>query len=312
MPTLTFDDYATAWVERRRSRGRPLSPRTQALYRVYLRVHLLPVLGDTLVSELTRSQVLAWYQQLAGPDGARQMTAAKCYRLLRAICGTAVEEELLTANPCTLKGAGDEWSPERPVLTVQQVLDLADAVDERWRALVLLGAFCSLRFGELSALRRTALDLAAGTVSVLATAGQASGQGRVVSPPKSAAGRRILTIPAAVRPDIERHLATYACRHRDGLVFVGPLGGALHNNSFGTTIWRPACDQLGLTGVRFHDLRHTGNTLAAATGASLADLMARMGHASTEAALRYQHATRPRDEVLADALSHLITQARAS
>jgi len=59
-------------------------------------------------------------------------------------------------------------------------------------------------------------------------------------------------------------------------------------------------------GFRFHDLRHTGNTLAAATGASTKELMSRMGHASPRAALIYQHATSYRDAVIAAALSDLV------
>lgn len=311
---LTLAAYADVWLATRRTRGRPLAPRTVALYRWQLDREIGPGLGAVPLAALTRAQVRAWYDERSGPAGPGRLTTAKCYRLLRAICATAVEEGLLPATPCTLRGAGDEWSPERPVLTVPQVLALAGAVPPRHRALVLLGAFCCLRFGELSALRRPQVQLGdAGeptVVAVVATAGQASGHGRVVGPPKSAAGRRRLTVPAAVVPDVRTHLARWAAPEPDGLVFVGPRGGALHNNHFGVAVWRPALAEVGLQGVRFHDLRHTGNTLAAATGASLADLMARMGHASTEAALRYQHATRVADTALASALSDLVEQAR--
>ena len=61
-------------------------------------------------------------------------------------------------------------------------------------------------------------------------------------------------------------------------------------------------------GLPHHDLRHTGNTLAAATGASTKELMARMGHASARAALIYQHATRDRDVVIAMALDGMIRE----
>jgi integrase len=64
------------------------------------------------------------------------------------------------------------------------------------------------------------------------------------------------------------------------------------------------------TGFRFHDLRHTANTIAAGTGASLKDLMYRMGHASPQAALRYQHATRERDQFIADAVDGIVVAAR--
>ena|ERR1019366_3187254 len=89
-------------------------------------------------------------------------------------------------------------------------------------------------------------------------------------------------------------------------MFNGPEGGPLRRSNFNRRVWLPACAKSGLQGLRFHDLRHTGNTLAAATGASTKELMARMGHSSSRAALIYQHATLERDRVLADALSKLV------
>jgi hypothetical protein len=67
-----------------------------------------------------------------------------------------------------------------------------------------------------------------------------------------------------------------------------------------------------LQGLRFHDLRHTGNTLAASTGASTTELMSRTGHASARAALIYQHATQDRDAAIAAGLSDLIEQSLAT
>src|ERR1019366_934969 len=88
-------------------------------------------------------------------------------------------------------------------------------------------------------------------------------------------------------------------------MFNGPEGGPLRRSNFNRRVWLPACAKSGLQGLRFHDLRHTGNTLAAATGASTKELMARMGHSSSRAALIYQHATLERDRALADGLSKL-------
>ncbi|MCX4477023.1 hypothetical protein OOK44_11225 [Streptomyces cellulosae] len=62
--------------------------------------------------------------------------------------------------------------------------------------------------------------------------------------------------------------------------------------------------------MHFHDLRHTGNTLAASTGASTRELMARMGHSTARAALIYQHASAERDRLIADAVSGLVDRGR--
>ena len=91
---------------------------------------------------------------------------AKAYRLLKAIMNTAVDDGRIRRNPCRIKGASQETSPERPVLTVAQVYALAEAIDRRYRALVLLAAFGSLRWGELAALRRSDIDLTNRTIRV--------------------------------------------------------------------------------------------------------------------------------------------------
>jgi integrase len=68
-------------------------------------------------------------------------------------------------------------------------------------------------------------------------------------------------------------------------------------------VWYPAREAASRPDLRFHDLRHTGATLAAATGATLAELMARLGHSTPAAAMRYQHAAADRDRAIAEALS---------
>ena len=87
-------------------------------------------------------------------------------------------------------------------------------------------------------------------------------------------------------------------------MFLGPKGATLRRSNFNKA-WRKAAIAAGVPELHFHDLRHTGNTLAAATGASLRELMERMGRASTRAALLYQHATGDRDRAIADALGVL-------
>ena len=117
-----------------------------------------------------------------------------------------------------------------------------------------------------------------------------------------------MSLPASVMPDIERHLAEFVGLADDAWVFRGPKG-AVPRKSNWSVYWRRVCAQAGIEGLHFHDLRHTGNTLAASTGASTKELMSRMGHASARAALIYQHAARERDETTAAGLDALVTAA---
>lgn len=120
-----------------------------------------------------------------------------------------------------------------------------------------------------------------------------------------------MTIPTAIRPDLRHHLRDFVADDPDALVFTGAKGAALRRSNFQkAAAWSASVAAAGLPGFHFHDLRHTGNTLAAGTGASLADLMARMGHGSTRAAMVYQHATAERDRTIAQALSAGIAKER--
>jgi integrase len=193
--------------------------------------------------------------------------------------------------------------PERPVLAVAEVRALAAAMPKRYRAMILLATFASLRFGEVIALQRVDLDVEACTVRVRRSFSEVRGHGMVAGPPKSAAGRRVVSVPPLVMAAVEDHLAEFVGEDPAALVFTGPKGGAIRRGNFRKlTAWTKTVSELGLAGLHFHDLRHTGNTLAAMSGVSTRDLMARMGHDSVRAAIIYQHATTEADARIAAAL----------
>ncbi|MGH3501276.1 MAG: tyrosine-type recombinase/integrase [Nocardioidaceae bacterium] len=298
---VRFKEYAESWVAERPS----LSPKTAQLYEGLLRRHLVPSFGSLAVGEIKEPHVRRWRRERLDA-GVGAVTVAKAYRLLRAIMNTAVEDGLIRRNPCRIKRAGVEPTPERPAFTLSQVYALVDAIEPRYRALVLLATFASLRWGELAALRGRHLDLTAGVVRVEHAVVELKDGSRVVGPPKSLAGRRTVTLPGLIVPELRWHVERFAEPGPEGLVFVGPKGAPLRRTGFSRP-WKKAIRAAGLSGVHFHDLRHTGNTLAA-TGAGLRELMVRMGHASSRAALIYQHATSDRDRLIADALGLLAEQ----
>jgi integrase len=191
------------------------------------------------------------------------VTVAKAYRLLKAVLNTALDDGVIRRNPCRIKGAGQEESPERPTLTITQVYALAEAVHQRYRALVLLAMFSSLRWSELGGLRRCDVDLAARTVRVTRQIAQVRGGGFAFGPPKSRAGKRVVPIPDLIIPVIQWHLACFAEDGDEGLVFTSPTGMPLHHSNFRRRVGVPALTSAGLPAIHFHDLRHTGNTLAA-------------------------------------------------
>jgi hypothetical protein len=109
-------------------------------------------------------------------------------------------------------------------------------------------------------------------------------------------------LPGTVIADVQEHLDNYTAAGGDALVFTSPTGRLLRHSNFRRGTWTEALTATGLSGVHFHDLRHAGNHLVAEAGANLRELMERMGHASSRAALIYLHSTQERQRVLADAI----------
>ncbi len=302
---ITLREYATKWLELRPN----LAPRTVELYESELRLHILPVLGDHALADLSVVKVREWNAgMIKKTNGAT--TPAKCYRLLRTILGTAVEDNLLRANPCSIKGAGVERAPERPIATLEQVYELADLIEPRLRLMVLLATFASLRQGELRGLTRERVDVQHHEVAVVEQIQDLKDGSVIVRPPKSAAGVRHVAYPPSLTAEVEHHLVEHAAPGPKGLLFCTADGDPIRKANLHRA-WDQARKAVGLEHLHFHDLRHTGNTMAASAGASTRELMDRMGHTSARAALIYQHGTRERDQAIARALDDAIIDSRA-
>ena len=158
--------------------------------------------------------------------------------------------------------------------------------------------------------RSVAHQVELGSVVRVSVSTAETDDGRLIDDdPKSHAGTRTVSFPREIVPELRWHLECFAQADDGGLVFIGPLGGRLRRKNF-RKFWVRARDSVGLPGLHFHDLRHTGNTMAAAHGASLRELTERMGHPSSRAALFYQHATRERDEEIAAGMGKLLSDAR--
>ena len=169
------------------------------------------------------------------------------------------------------------------------------------RVMTLLAAWCALRFGELVELRRKDIDLKEGVIRVDRGAVRADGQ-VIIGTPKSDAGIRDVAIPPHLIPMLKDHMSLSITGGKEGLLFPARHGGTLAPSTLYKSFY-PARDKAGRPDLRWHDLRHTGAVLAASTGATLAELMGRLGHSTPTAALRYQHAAEGRDMQIAKALS---------
>ena len=304
-----LDDYFASWQATRLVRGRPLTPATRVGYQRLYRRNIGPRLGGRQLRTLRPEAIRTWHAEVTAAAGPDQ--AAKSYRLLRAVLATAAADDLIRQNPCRIRGGGQENAPERPMVATSLVLELADAIEPRYRAMVLLAGFAGLRTGESLGLRRADVDLLHAEVKVEHQAQEIAGSGRVVLAPKSEAGRRTVALPAVVVDALEEHLATFSGSEAGSPVFTGPEGNPLRRATF-SRAWRRAVTAAGAPAdLRPHDLRRHAATLTARMpGITTKELMARIGHASPRAALIYQHATRDRDRAVASYLDDVVAASR--
>lgn len=302
---IKFGDYATKWVDTRLVKGEPLRPRTRAHYTKLLEQHILPTFGTKAVRDITRDMVDKWYAKTAVDT---PVIRAHAYSLLRTILETArTRDRLFDVNPCAIDGAGSAPRTIKPKpMTVDQLTILVEAMPPQFRLMVLMGCWCAVRFGELIELRRGDIDLDAAIVKVRRGAVRVEGE-VLIGKPKSDAGLRDVAIPPNIIPAIEAHLKTFVGSGRDALVFPAKSGGHLAPSTLYRHLYK-ARDKAGRPDLRFHDTRHTGAVMAAQSGATLAELMARLGHSTPQAAMRYQHQAEGRDQEIAARMARLAAQ----
>lgn len=309
---LTFKEYADDWLEHRQVKGRPLKDRTREHYRTLLDDHIDPTFGSLPLASITADDVHHWYN---GLDATTPTMRAHCYGLLRTILGTAAgtSPPKIATNPCNIAGAGNVKRVHTPrPATVYEVQAIAWEMPKRYRAMVLLAAWCALRFGELTELRRRDVLLSApdadpeGVVYVVRGVVRTE-DGFKETTPKSDAGIRDVSVPPHIVPVLRSHLDQFVGDAPGALLFPADHGGHLAPATLYRHFYK-ARERVGRPDLRWHDLRHTGADLAAVTGATLADLMGRLGHSTPAAAMRYQHASQARDKALAAKLSKLAGQ----
>ena len=298
---MTVAHYAARWVQQRE-----LKPRTRDHYGMLLDRHILPVFGGKAITAVTSDDVRAWHASehwiKPGADTLNATLRSHAYGLLRALFTTATADGVVPLNPCTIRGAGSTQRVHkvRPA-TLDELTTVVEAMPDRLRAMVLLASWTALRFGELTELRRRDIDLTEGVVRVRRGVVRVAGE-TVVGSPKSEAGARDVAVPPHLAPVLADHLERHVEHGPDALLFPADHGGHLAPS----TLYRPfyaARAKAGRPDLRFHDLRHSGAVLAALAGATMSELMGRLGHSTPAAALRYQHIAEGRDQHIARALS---------
>jgi integrase len=289
-----LETYAKEWVE-----YRDLKPRTRQGYLELLAGPIKP-LGRLALGNISSETVRAWHAGM-GKDTPRRKSHA--YALLHAIMATAVTDGWIAANPCNIPRAMNPPTKRAAViLDVNEVAKIANAIQpEKLKCLVLVSAWCGLRWGEVTELRRRDIDAACEVIIVSRGVTHRKGQCEIDTP-KSGKGRPVV-VPPHIREDLKEHMERFVAEDPEALVFPAARGCHLNDRVF-RDYFAEALKSVGREGVRIHDLRHFAGTQAARVG-NLVETMQRLGHSTAKASLIYQAVVSGRDRELADALSKL-------
>ncbi|MEI2714905.1 MAG: tyrosine-type recombinase/integrase [Nocardioides sp.] len=308
----TFAVYAERYLT-----SRDLRPKTIREYRGLLDRVLLPAFGDVSLKQITRESVRTWHAALPKTTPAANAAA---YRFLRSVMGAAEDDELIDRNPVRILKASTARvkNPQKPS-PVDEMATIVDNMPERLRLFIVLAAFAGMREGEIFELRRSDIDPTAGSIAVTrkiekdadpTADGACPNCGRVIGPPKTASGTRVVHLPPAFLPLLRSHLLAHTAPGAGGLLFPGERKDHM-SARYLLDRYKIAREAAGRPDLTIHGLRHSALTLAGQHGATAAELQARAGHASQAAMAIYQHATIDRDRLLAEKLGDTVATSSA-
>ncbi|MDO2354676.1 tyrosine-type recombinase/integrase [Mycobacterium avium] len=302
---LTLADYTPTWIAQRTVAGQPLKPRTKSHYTKLFEEHIKPTqLGKIPMRNITADAVRAWHATTLIDKPTYRSHA---YQLLHAVLATAVSDGHLQANPAVIRGAGSAATKkESVILDVDEVGQLSDAIDEKFKALILISAWCGLRWGEVTALERR--DISADHTVITVRRGVVHRDGKCLTDTTKTKKARAVAVPPHIQPALKHHLATYVDKETDALLFAADRSCHLTDKTF-RRYYQKALTNIGRDGKNkprpsIHDMRHFAGTQAARVG-NLVETMGRLGHTTIKASLIYQGIVSGRDAEIAAALSAL-------
>jgi integrase len=281
-----------------------LAPATVALYEGTARRYVAPSIGRMAVGAIRPQDLREWTARLA-KHGTGGQTIQVARRLVTRVLAQAVGDGIIPANPAAFAPPPRSVRKDLHVLSPAEVRAIAEAIELSYRAMVLTMAWCGLRFGEASALRRGDVDMLRGRLTVARALSEV--RGHVTEGSTKTGKTRTIAMPKVVAETLGDHMS----RHPGELIFTAPDGGFIRRTNWRRRVWAPALEKAGLTGIRPHDLRHFGAAVAIAAGAHPKAIQERLGHASITTTLNVYGALFPSlDEELAAKLDQVAVAAR--
>lgn len=296
----TFAEWANRWEASRVHVRTSTAARDHSL----LHHHVLPALGDYQLAAITAADLQGWIATLVA-SGLASDTVRKTWRIARAVLDSAATSRLIGSPPIRGVKLPKHEQAEPRFLTSDQIEELSEVIDPRYRVLVLAAAYTGCRWGELVGLERDDLDLMRRRLTINRTLSEISGHVSIGAP-KTAASRRTITLPAFLCEELAVHLAETPGRR----VFSAPGGGPLRASNWRSRFWYPATRLAQLGEPEFHSLRHSHVALLIAQGEHPKTIADRLGHNDVRTVLNvYGHLIQGLDETAADRLDEARNEA---
>lgn len=256
-----------------------LRPTTHARLVTTMERQVLPRFGDVPLIRISNSAVRSWVADLLA-EGLSAATVRKAVFALRQCLDAAVEDRRIAFNPAQKVSLPTEKAKRPRYLTKEEVERLVDVMPQRYQALVLVGAFAGLRWGEAMGLTRENVDPLRSRLTVVSTAIEVGGEVQFGQEPKTTRSRRTVPIARSVMSRVAEHLDQFVAPEPDARVFTTTSAGPLYRGTFGRQVWRPAVAAAGLDGFTFHGLRHSFVAILVAAGCNVREVSEWAGHNS--------------------------------
>ena len=300
--------WASDWVLTRHD----LRASTLARLQMTMSGQVLPRFGTTPLVKITNAEVRRRVAELL-TGGLSPATVRKAVFALRQCLSAAVADGRLLMNPALDVPLPSERLKPPRFLSQDEVELLAESMPDRYRALVLVGAYAGLRWGEAAGLTRANVDVLRSRVRVMSTAVEVRGHVTLGNEPKTRRSRRTIPLARSVMRRIERHLAEHVGPEADALVFTAPQGGPLRRSLFARRAWAPAVERAGLPRITFHGLRHSFVAILVAAGCNVREVSEWAGHSNVAFTLtRYGGLLEDGSDAAVDRLDELLGQRQES
>lgn len=272
----TFGEWAEEWLSARETE---IKPKTLIGYQGLLRVHILPAFGGTPMARIRPLDIQRFLARMVELNLSRSRIR-QARQLMSMILSAAVDNGYIPRNPVPRdKLKGKEPRRDQHPLTFEQVHAVANAVPDRYRALIYVLAYGGLRWGEAAALRRSRCNLLRNRLEIQESVSEVAGHLHYGSPKTKQS--RTVVIPEPVKEVLAAHLAEYVPNDADALVFTTETGTHVWITSFRKGVWWPALDAAGISRVvTIKDLRHTCASLMHAAGRSAKEVKEQLGHST--------------------------------